>query len=163
MSLLAKLLNRGLCYPHPLGTKSVAPLRSDLHETAGLSGNWALDFMAPGGTRFLAPEDSEVTRLSGHKPSEGVIDGDIYGWNIYLTTKSGIMYFATHLGNRDVRVGQWVKRGDILGHVGNWPGDPGRSHTHLGVTHPGGVRAAKDYICKVAAAPRIHGQWPKGK
>jgi murein DD-endopeptidase MepM/ murein hydrolase activator NlpD len=150
-----------LVYPHPLGTASHPPPRSDLHQTAGLPGNWALDFMAPGGTRFLAPETGTITRLSGHNPSEGVIDGDIYGWNIYLTAPSGIWYFATHLGNRDVKVGQKVTAGTILGHVGMWPHDPGRSHTHLGVTHPAGEQAAKDHICKVAAAARTRGHWPK--
>lgn len=160
MGFFSSLFRRNV-YPHPLGTPAKAPPRSDLHETSGLANNWALDFMAPGGTRFLAPEAGTITRLSGHRPSEGVIGGDIYGWNIYLTAPSGVWYFATHLGNRDVTVGQKVRAGDILGHVGNWPGDPGRSHTHLGVTHPAGDRAAKDYICKVAASPRVHGQWPK--
>ncbi len=152
-----------VCYPHPKGTEKLyisGGVPGGLHQTAGLDHNWALDFMAPGGTRVLAPENSRVTRLSGHNPSEGVIDGSVYGWNIYLTTASGIVYFITHLGNRDVKVGQKVLQGDILGHVGNWPHDEARSHSHIGVAHPVGDDSAKKYICKVSLAPKIHGQWP---
>ncbi len=150
-----------LVYPHPNTWHGPSPPRSDLHETAGLPNNWAIDFMCPGGTRFIAPEAGTITRLSGHNPSEGVIGGDIYGWNIYLTTSSGIMYFATHLENRITELlNHRVTVGCILGHVGHWPHDPGRSHTHLGVTHPGGQAAAKDHICAVAKAARVRPHWP---
>jgi murein DD-endopeptidase MepM/ murein hydrolase activator NlpD len=152
-----------MVYPHPKGTRHVyiaGGVPAGLHPTKGLDHNWALDFMAPGGTRFLAPEPGKITRLSGHNPAEGVVDGDIFGWNIYLKTSGGVTYFVTHLGNRDVKVGQHVRQGDILGHVGHWPHDPGRSHTHLGVTHPSGDEAAKLYVCKVAKAPKVKGQWP---
>lgn len=150
-----------LVYPqqHPKGVTLHRPPASDLHETAGLPGNWALDFMAPGGTRVLAVEAGEITRLSGHNPDEGVIDGDIFGWNVYLTTPAGRMYFYTHLGNRDVRVGEKVNAGTIIGHVGHWPGDEPRSHTHLGVTHPDGEQASKEWIVKVSKAVEVSGHW----
>lgn len=149
-----------LVYPHPLGTPSSRPPASDLHQTAGLPGNWALDFMAPGGTRYLAPEDGIVSRLSGHDPALGVIDGDIFGWNVYLKTGHGF-YFATHLGNRHVHVGQYLRAGAIIGHVGTWPHDPGRSHTHLGFTADAGETASKAHIVAVSQAPRVAGHWPQ--
>lgn len=139
-----------LVYPHPAGARR--PPRADLHQTAGLAYNWALDFMAPGGTKVYAPEAAVVWKLSGHDPALGVRDGDIFGWNIYLHTAAGILYFGTHFGDRLVALGQKVKAGQLIAHVGHWPHDPGRSHTHLGVTHPAGVTAAKNYICKVAQA-----------
>jgi murein DD-endopeptidase MepM/ murein hydrolase activator NlpD len=84
-----------------------------------------------------------------------VTQGDIFGWNVYLHTAAGVIYFSTHNGDYLVRLGQRVKAGQLIAHVGHWPGDPGRSHTHLGVTHPAGVTAAKNYICKVANAPML--------
>lgn len=143
-----------LTYPHPRPPLTSRPPAADLHPTLGLPGNWALDFMAPGGTPFLAPQDATVTRLSGHDPAQGVVDGSVFGWSVYLTTVGGVVYFATHLGDRRVRVGQHVKRGALVGHVGHWPGDPSRSHTHLGVTHPAGKKAAVARILAVAKAPR---------
>jgi len=107
-----------------------------LHPTTGLPGNWALDFMAPGGTPFLAPQDCKVTRWSGNDPARGEVAPSIFGWSMYLRTSGGVVYFATHLGERSAAVGRKVKRGDLLGYVGNWPHNPGRSHTHLGVTWP---------------------------
>lgn len=135
------------------GTGLHRPPKSGLHPTAGLANSWALDFMAPGGTRVCSPEAGTIWKLSGHDPAAGVIGGDIYGWNVYVHTPSGLLYFCTHLGDRLVTLGQKVKAGTLLGHVGHWPHDEPRSHTHLGVTHPAGVTAAKARICQVAQAP----------
>ena len=139
-------------YPHPKGEFSTRPPASDLHETGGINGNWALDFMAHGGTAILAPQDCLVIRLSGHDPKEGVIGGDIFGWSTYLHVPDGF-YFLTHQGVRFVKQGQWVRKGTIIGRVGHWPGDPGRSHTHAGFTHIKGGPASKQRILKVAAGP----------
>ncbi len=144
-----------LCYPHPAGHGLHRPPYGDLHPTAGLLGNWALDFMARGGTRFLAPQDATVTRFSGNDPALGEVAPSIFGWHIFLTTTGRVSYFATHLGDRPCKVGQKVKRGELLGHVGHWPGDPGRSHTHLGGTHPMGKRASITRIEHVAKAPML--------
>lgn len=148
-----------LCYPHPAGLGLHRPPYGDLHQTAGLPGNWALDFMAPGGTPILAPQDATVTRWSGHDPATGVHDGDIFGWSVYLTTSGRVVYFATHMGDRYGPPGAKVKRGDLIGHVGHWPGNSGRSHTHLGVSFPfGGTlgkSAAVARIEAVAKAPML--------
>ncbi|HLY83721.1 MAG TPA: M23 family metallopeptidase [Acidimicrobiales bacterium] len=153
-----KGMPRVLCYPHALPWKGPAPPASDLHETAGIPGNWALDFMAHGGTTILAPEDCTVTRLSGHDPKEGDLGAaGIFGWNTYLETHDGLLYFLTHQGSRAVHVGQKVKLGEIIGVVGHWPNDEPRSHTHMGVTHPDGVKASQVAICKVAEAGRVKG------
>jgi murein DD-endopeptidase MepM/ murein hydrolase activator NlpD len=160
--VLPKAPAGALVYPHPSTHHGPAPTRSGLHETGGLPDNWGLDFMAPGGTKLLAPEAGTLSRRSGHDPSQGASGAvkDIFGWSVYIETPAGLVYFATHLGAVGVQVGQQLKAGDVVGSVGNWPGDPGRSHTHLGVTHPAGEAAAKDHICNVAAAPRMPGQTP---
>ena len=142
-----------LVYPHPAGSFTSRPARSDLHETAGLPGNWALDFMAPGGTPVYCVQDHmTVERWSGHDPATGVHDGSVYGWNIYLRSPANVVYFVTHLGDREHEPGSAVHRGDVIGHVGHWPGDPARSHSHIGVTHPAGKVAAVARIVAVAEA-----------
>ena len=160
--VLPKAAAAALVYPHASPFNGSAPPKSDLHETGGIPMNWALDFMAPGGTKLVAPEAGTLSRQSGHDPSQGTSGAvnDIFGWSVYIQTPAGLVYFATHLGSVSVQVGQQLKAGDVIGVVGNWPGDPGRSHTHLGVTHPAGIAAAKDRICAVAAAPRMPGQAP---
>jgi hypothetical protein len=144
-----------LCYPHPLGTPGKAPAKSGMHQTSGLAGNYALDFMCPGGTQVLAPQDATVWRLSGRDPAAGVVSGSVFGWSLYLITEGGVLYFLTHFGDRKVKLGAKVKRGALLGHVGHWPNDPGRSHSHIGVTHPAGAVAAKARIVAVSKAPRV--------
>lgn len=128
-----------------------------LHPTAGLLGNWALDWMAPGGTPVYAAEDAKIKKLSGRDPSSGADQQiGIFGWSIHYETAKGYRYFGTHFGKREnLIVGQSVKAGDKLGEVGDWPGDPGRSHLHLGVTSPLGESDAKKRIQAVAAASRV--------
>lgn len=143
-----------LVYPH---SKSVPTSRpSFIHQTGGISGNWALDFMAPGGTPVLAPEAGTVTKISGHDPSTGTHGaGDIFGYSIYLRTAGGF-YFSTHYGSVNVSLGETVKAGQQVGRVGHWPRDPGRSHTHLGFTALNGLYAtAVKHIKDVAAAPKV--------
>lgn len=147
-------------YPHPKGAKGKCG--GILHETGGLPGNWAYDFLAPGGTPVLAVQDGTISYLSGHDPSTGTWrngrpdpTGDVYGWTIYLRVADGF-YFTTHYGYRYVKTGQRVKAGQMIGRVGHWPHDEGRSHTHAGFTaDKGGKTASVKRIKAVAAAPRV--------
>jgi murein DD-endopeptidase MepM/ murein hydrolase activator NlpD len=154
--------SRSLCYPHPKDAASVVAggVPKGIHPTAGLAHNWAYDYMAHGGTPVLAVERGRVWKLSGHEPDAGVIGGDIYGWNTYLMTPDGVIYFYTHQGYRYVKVGDRVRKGQVIGQVGRWPHDPGRSHTHLGVTHPMGDRASRQAATNVARAPKVRGWSP---
>jgi hypothetical protein len=142
------------CYPHPIGATS--SICQKLHETAGIDNNMAYDFCAPGGTKVLAVVNAEVVKISGHPPTY-VPDPSlgIFGWNLHYVTPTGYRWFSTHYGDLTVRVGQPLRVGQIVGHVGRWPGDPGRSHTHLGVTSPHGRADAAAWIERVAYAPRV--------
>lgn len=140
-------------YPHPAGSGGHSG--GFIHVTEGLPGNIALDFMAPGGTALLAPFDGKITKLSGHDPQTGVHGADIFGWSIYLERADGLFAYMTHEGVRDCFVGEQVKEGQKIGAVGHWPHDPGRSHTHLGITSPRGTRDATEQLLKIAAAPRV--------
>jgi hypothetical protein len=143
------------CYPHPAGAPGTF-VGQGLHVTAGLAGNWAIDFMAPGGTKVLSVENAKIVRLSGSDPSGGAQQSiGIFGWSIHYETPEGFRYFSTHYGTRCVVEGQRVDCGQVVGTVGSWPGDPGRSHTHLGVTSPFGEASAKKRITEISQAKKV--------
>lgn len=142
------------CYPHPLGAPGTY-VGQGLHPTDGIPGNWAIDFMAPGGTKVLAVVNARVTRLSGHPPSEGWYGPGIFGWSIYYETADGYDFFSTHYGSRNVVEGQEVHVGQVIAEVGHWPGDEGRSHTHLGCSSVKGTYAAKQKILSISQAKRV--------
>lgn len=130
-----------------------------LHQTGGIAGNWALDFMAAPGTPVLAPEAGTVSRTSGYDPASGLhgSNRDVFGWSVYLRCSTGFFY-ATHFGRLTVHGGSRVKAGQVVGYVGDWPHDRGRSHTHLGFTSFSRVGAvSRRKIQAVAAAPRVVG------
>jgi hypothetical protein len=131
-------------------------LEGGLHETAGLPGYWAIDFICKAGLGIVAVEDATITRFSGHDPSDDQADKDgVYGWSTWYETPSGYLYFATHQGRRypTLRPGMKVQAGDLIGYVGDqrYRSD----HLHLGVTSPKGETDAKAHIKKVAASPRV--------
>jgi murein DD-endopeptidase MepM/ murein hydrolase activator NlpD len=144
-----------LAFPLRRGSGGSVSL-SELHVTEGLEGNWALDFVANEGTPVIAPEEATVAKLSGRAPSLGASPvADAFGWSIHLETADGYRYVAMHLGRRaKLSVGETVEIGQLLGEVGAWPGDPARSHLHLGVTSPNAEDDAKARIQAVGAAPR---------
>lgn len=130
-----------------------------LHPTAGLAGNWALDFCCRGGTTVVAPERCKVVKLSGRDPSSGAEQTvGIFGWSVHLQTPDFYRYFLTHLGTRALTVGQQLTVGQKIGTVGSWPGNPGRSHLHIGVTSPYGTADARKRILAVGAASRLDGR-----
>src|SRR6188472_3011125 len=141
---------------YPIANPDFDVIEGGLHETAGLNGNWAIDFICKAGLGIVAVEDATITRFSGHDPSDDSADKNgVYGWTTYYRTPSGYLYFATHQGRRypTLRVGMSVKAGDLIGYVGDqrYRAD----HLHLGVTSPHGEADAKKRIQAVAAAPRV--------
>lgn len=142
---------------YPLGKKAAGarPTAAGLHVTSGLAGNVALDFMTAPGAFVVAPEACTVFRWSGRDPELGVVNGSVFGWSVYLQTRSGVIYFMTHLSTRFGEPGDRLRPGDRVGLVGHWPGDRGRSHLHAGITHPKGIAKARARILEVAAAPKV--------
>lgn len=143
-----------LCYPHP--DVDGTWVGQGPHVTTGINGNIAIDFMAHGGTPVLAVERARITRFSGHDPQLPPSNqAGIWGWSIYYEAATGYDYFSTHYGSRTCKVGDIVEVGDQIGVVGSWPGDPGRSHTHLGCSSVRGMTDARNHILAIAASPKL--------
>lgn len=106
------------------------------HETAGLAGYPAHDYFAPAGTHAVAPVSGKVIKLSGHDPKDGPTNGPHgpLGWSVYIQGSDGKTYFLTHLGSRDVKVGQTLKQGQIIGTVADYDKYGTPSHIHQGVS-----------------------------
>jgi hypothetical protein len=141
------------CYPHPVGAPGTY-VGQGLHQTDGIPGNWAIDFMAPGETKVVAVVNGTVSKLSGHSPSYWYGPG-IFGWSIYYDTPDGYRFFSTHYGERSVVLGQRVDCGQTIGEVGHWPGDEGRSHTHLGCSSVRGTADAQKKMLSISTAKRV--------
>jgi hypothetical protein len=143
-----------LVFPVPLG--EMGSVCQGLHETAGLAGNWAIDFCCPANTTIVAVETAVITKLSGKAPSQDTADlSGTYGWSIHYRTPAGYRYFWTHFGSRlpTLKVGMNVQAGDTLGKVGDQLYRP--DHIHGGVTSPVSTADAKKRITAVSKAPRI--------
>jgi hypothetical protein len=144
-----------LVYPIPIGHN--CSVCQGLHPTYGLDGNWAMDWCAVGGTPVVAVEKAKIKKLSGRPPTSGAdqLIG-IFGWSIHYESLSGYRYFSTHYGEREpLTIGQLVEPGQKIGEIGSWPGNPGRSHVHLGVTSPYGEKDAKKRMTSIANAERV--------
>jgi len=153
--LLKDLTTPLMCFPLPLAAGG--SVCQGLHETAGIPGNWAIDFCDNSGTPVLSPEAGTITKLSGHDPATAQPNPDgVYGWSIYVRTSSGYTYYVTHLGQRSGSVGQKVRCGQHLGTIGNQQPYTGRpNHSHIGVTSVRGTADAKAHMTAVSRAPRV--------
>lgn len=143
-----------LVWPHAAGATS--SICQGLHDTAGLPGNVAFDWCARGGTVVVACFDAEIVKFSGRDPN-GAWDQrvGIGGWSIhYWSVDNVYRAFSTHYGQRLCQVGQRVRPGDPIGIVASWPGNPGRSHTHLGVSSTRGRDDAINLLSAISRAPR---------
>jgi hypothetical protein len=143
-----------LCYPVPMGEP--AGVCQGLHQTAGIPGNWAIDFCAHPRTTVVAVEAGVITKLSGHDPNDDTWDNQgVYGWSVHFRTGTGYAYYLTHLGFRPstLYVGLGVEVGDTLGRVGDQHFRP--DHIHYGVSSPLGATDARQRITAVSKAPRI--------
>ena len=114
----------------PAKTTTVGPI----HQTSGLAGYPAKDYMAPAGTPCVAPVDGRIRRKGGQAPSVATCpSGGPCGFNLYLAGENGKDYFLTHLGNVTVSEGDNVKQGEQIAEVGNGPPSWSSPHVHMGI------------------------------
>ena len=124
----------------PKHTKSGSPV-ADLtsvggfHETAGLPGFPAHDYFAPTGSPVVAPVSGTVIRLSGNDPRLGPTQGPHgpLGWSVYIKGSDGHTYYLTHMGSRDVKVGETLQPGQVIGTVADYAKYGTPSHIHMGI------------------------------
>jgi len=90
--------------------------------------HWGMDFTAPRGTPIYASGDGKIKRADNRASG--------YGKHIRLEHGYGYMTIYAHLSRYNVKVGEQVKRGDLIGFVGS----TGRSeapHLHYEVWKDG--------------------------
>ncbi|MGB5665763.1 MAG: M23 family metallopeptidase [Maribacter sp.] len=73
--------------------------------------HWGMDFTAPKGTPIYASGDGKITRADNNASG--------YGKHIRIDHGYGYMSLYAHLSNYNVKKGQKVERGDLIGFVGN--------------------------------------------
>jgi hypothetical protein len=114
--------------------------------------------MAPAGSPVYAAEGGVVTKLSGHDPAQGAVQGagGPLGWSVYIRGKSGTEYYYTHLADRNVKVGQRVTEGQQIAAVADYDSYGRGSHLHLGVKSGGAYS-----VDQVVAAQPGSGQKPR--
>lgn len=100
--------------------------------------HWGLDFTAPIGTPIYATGDGTVTEVQGSKRSR-------VGLGLHVKIDHGYGYETVygHMNEFNVKRGQKVKRGDIIGYVGNTGGSTA-PHVHYEV-HKDGRRVNPAY------------------
>lgn len=93
--------------------------------------HWGMDFTAPVGTPVFATGDGKVAELTGSKKSRTGL-----GLSIKVDHGYGYETVYGHLNGFNVKQGQTVKRGDIIGYVGN-TGASTAPHLHYEVHKDG--------------------------
>jgi murein DD-endopeptidase MepM/ murein hydrolase activator NlpD len=73
--------------------------------------HWGMDFTAPKGTPVYASGDGVIERADQNAAG--------YGKHIRINHGFGYISLYAHLSNYNVKKGQKVKRGDLIGFVGN--------------------------------------------
>lgn len=106
--------------------------------------HWGMDFTAPRGTPIYASGDGKVTRADAGAAG--------YGKHIRIEHGYGYLSLYAHLSKYNVRKGQKVKRGDLIGYVGS----TGRSeapHLHYEIHKDGNkINPINFYYGKLSAA-----------
>lgn len=146
--LILAALAAFLLVPSSYAASQVAPLKfiehvssvTGEHPTSGLPGFPARDYLARGGSLVRAPFSGCVPtsrpwgRLGTQNPSGGFGGSRIYlrqnttGRQAYLAHFGLVNYY----GDLYLKPGECFRQGDPIGTLWTWPGNPGRSHSHMG-------------------------------
>ena len=104
--------------------------------------HYGMDFTAPIGTPVYSTGDGKVVETSGSKNSRVG-----FGLVVKVDHDFGYETLYAHLNAFNVKVGQEVKRGDIIGYVGNSGGSTA-PHLHYEVHHNGSAVNPQHYYFK---------------
>jgi murein DD-endopeptidase MepM/ murein hydrolase activator NlpD len=90
--------------------------------------HWGMDFSAPTGTEIFATGDGKVQSVVNSRSG--------YGRHVIIDHGYGYQTLYAHMSKTDVKRGQKVKRGDVIGEVGN-TGKSSGPHLHYEVIKDG--------------------------
>jgi len=93
--------------------------------------HWGMDFTAPVGTPVFATGNGKVAEVAGSKSTRNG-----FGMSVTINHDYGYKTIYAHLSGFNVTQGQSVKRGDIIGYVGN-SGTSTAPHLHYEVHKDG--------------------------
>jgi murein DD-endopeptidase MepM/ murein hydrolase activator NlpD len=101
--------------------------------------HYGMDFTAPTGTEIYATGDGVVATVKGNKRSK-------IGFGLEIIIDHGFGYetLYAHLNEFNVKAGQKVKRGDVIGYVGNTGGSTA-PHLHYEI-HKNGKPVNPEYF-----------------
>jgi murein DD-endopeptidase MepM/ murein hydrolase activator NlpD len=98
---------------------------SELRKSLGLGPHRGVDYAVPRGTPLKAVGRGTIV---------GVYESKVLGWVVelrtYATAEKLRIFAYCHLDKAEVKVGQQVKQGDIIGHSGNTGASSG-PHLHF--------------------------------
>ena len=96
-----------------------------------------IDFSAPQGTHIQATGDGKVIKVEYSKSG--------YGLHVVVDHGYGYQTLYGHMSNADVKVGQLIKKGQVLGKVGS-TGTSTAPHCHYEVHYKGNPVNPIDYV-----------------
>lgn len=103
-------------------------------------GNWqsdnAVDLMAPAGTKWIAVEDGTISTSQGWGDSSGSGQATVYGYRLHLEGESGNTYFYQHGASNIAPRGKKVKKGDVIGEIGDYASNGIPTHLHFAAKPP---------------------------
>ena len=102
--------------------------------------NWesdnAVDLMAPPGTKWIAVEDGVISPPSYPGWGESSGGPTVYGYRLHLVGDSGNVYFYQHGASNIAPRNKKVKKGDIIGQVGDYSSNGIPNHLHFAAKPP---------------------------
>jgi peptidoglycan LD-endopeptidase LytH len=114
---------------HPVSPKTISDTfgtHSDLRKSLGLGPHRGVDYAVKRGTPLKAVGKGTIV---------GVYESKVLGWVVelrtYATAEKVRIFAYCHLDRADVKVGDKVKQGDIIGRSGNSGSATSGAHLHF--------------------------------
>ena len=123
-------------------------------------GNWqsdmAYDFMGRAGDPVVAGVSGRVVKVSGSPGG----NPRFAGYGITVQVPGGGQLFYKHLGSSNVRVGQTIRAGQVIGTLDG--STQGGAHLHLGATHRQLLDRQRDFYTRAGSAAQQGAPSPGG-
>lgn len=114
---------------HPVSPATISDIfgtHSELRKSLGLGPHRGVDYAVPKGTPLKAVGKGTIV---------AVYESRVLGWVVelrtYVTAEKIRVFAYCHLDKADVKVGQQVKQGDVIGKSGNSGSATSGAHLHF--------------------------------